>query len=97
MAWNQGFRDQLAKYNVVMPEGYVPPRGRIAINSGPLLPAGRSIDFRFKWARLDALAHFRDAKVEVPGFNGAWADYHFEVLCRGELGGEEVLRWTERP
>ena len=36
------FRDQLAKYNVVIPEGYVPPRGRLPVRSGPLLPSGRS-------------------------------------------------------
>lgn len=95
--WNHRFQEQLAKYNVVMPEGYVPPRGRLPVNANPLLPPGRTMDFRFKWTRLEAIAHFRDAKLKVPGFNGAWADYHFEVVCRGELGGEEILRWTERP
>ena len=95
--WNHRFHEQLAKYNVVIPDKYVPPSGRLPVNANPMLQPGRTLDFRFKWARLDALAHFRDANVEVPGFNGAWADYHFEVVCRGELGGEEVLRWTERP
>jgi hypothetical protein len=93
--WNDRFRAELAKAGAVLPEGYEPPRGEVRLDAG-FVPPGGKIDFKFRWSRAEALAHIEAAKLGLPGFGGNWADYHFVVPCRGELGTEDVLRWTTR-
>lgn len=75
-----------------LPKGYEPPHGVFAIRDGDYIRPDESVFFNFSWGPNDAVPHFRTVGLPLNEFAPTWAYYHFEVSCRGELGGEATLQ-----
>lgn len=95
--WNWTFEEALKNAGVTVPVGYTPPGGEEAFDEPVLVKAGKTFDFQFGWSREEGLKHLEDAGIKVPGFSGSWADYHFEIPCRGEIDGTATLTVSARP
>lgn len=85
------------KAGITLPAAYTPPSGEDSFDEPVLVKAGKHFDFQFGWSRDKGLKHLEDAGIKVPGFSGSWADYHFELPCRGEIEGTATLTLSARP
>lgn len=90
MEWNENFQKVLAARGITVPPGYQAPRGVIEIERD-LIQSGITLRFVFRLPTKDALKHFQDTGIALTGFGADWANYHFSVPCRGEMGGGDVL------
>lgn len=95
--WNWSFNEALAKAGITLPTDYVPPAGEDEFDESVLVKPDGKFEFTFVWSRDDGLAHLKIAGIGLQGFSASWANYRFEIPCRGELGEEKSLSVVARP
>ncbi len=91
--WNKNFEAEMKKAKVTeLPSNYTPFTAVLGSPPvGEYLPPNGRLAFSHQVLRVPAIRHVSDS-IGVPGWNSSWANYHFELVCLGELGGTETLR-----
>jgi Putative DNA-binding domain len=92
--WNAGFHAALrADGRAGLPEGYIPFVDEV--ESHPVnehVPPSTTLKFNYRVAKQAAIRHFIDSRIGTVGWNSTWANYRFDVVCRSDLGGSEILQ-----
>ncbi|HEY1550261.1 MAG TPA: ATP-binding protein [Kofleriaceae bacterium] len=92
--WDQRLHEVIKRFDLTL-EDVLAPMHEFTRPRETIVPAGHVIKLGVPWAFAELANAF--SLAALPEFSTTWYRVHFEITCRGDLGGEGAFRSTFNP